>query len=67
VSMNFFFLKLIIWNIDIHTCLLDSTFLCPHLFKLKKNLFLLNLSNLQISKYYLIFTSLQFYIFFWHL
>jgi hypothetical protein len=22
---------LIIWNIDIHTCLLDSTFLCPHL------------------------------------
>jgi hypothetical protein len=28
----FFFLKLIIWNIDIHTCLLDSTFLCPHLF-----------------------------------
>jgi hypothetical protein len=32
VSMNrFFFLKLIIRNIDIHTCLLDSTFLCPHL------------------------------------
>jgi hypothetical protein len=27
-----FFLKLIIWNIDIHTCLLDSTFLCPHLY-----------------------------------
>ena len=27
-----FYLKLIIWNIDIHTCLLDSTFLCPHLF-----------------------------------
>ena len=26
-----FFLKLIIWNIDIHTCLLDSTFLCLHL------------------------------------
>ena len=26
-----FYLKLIIWNIDIHTCLLDSTFLCPHL------------------------------------
>ena len=20
-----------LWNIDIHTCLLDSTFLCPHL------------------------------------
>ena len=37
--MNFFFfLKLIIWNIDIHTCLLDSTFLCPHLlFDPKKN------------------------------
>ena len=30
VSMTFFF-KLIIWNIDIHTCLLDNTFLCPHL------------------------------------
>ena len=28
---DFFFLKLIIRNIDIHTCLLDSTFLCPHL------------------------------------
>jgi hypothetical protein len=26
-----FFFKLIIWNIDIHTCLLDSTFLWPHL------------------------------------
>ena len=26
-----FCLKLIIWNIDIHICLLDSTFLCPHL------------------------------------
>jgi hypothetical protein len=25
------FSKLIIWNIDIHTCLLDITFLCPHL------------------------------------
>jgi hypothetical protein len=24
--------RLIIWNIDIHTCLLDSTFLCPHLY-----------------------------------
>jgi hypothetical protein len=31
VSM-IFFLKLIIWNIDIHTCLLDNTFLCPHLY-----------------------------------
>ena len=31
-----FFLKLIIWNIDIHTCLLDSTFLCPHLCMFKK-------------------------------
>ena len=31
MSTNFFFLKLIIWNIDIQTCLLDSTFLCPHL------------------------------------
>ena len=28
----FFLLKLIIWNIDIHTCLLDTTFLCPHLY-----------------------------------
>ena len=36
--MNFFFLKLIIWNIDIHTCLLDSTFLCPHLFFNKKKI-----------------------------
>ena len=35
--MNFFFLKLIIWNIDIHTCLSDSTFLCPHLFEGKKD------------------------------
>ena len=26
-----FFFKLIIWNIDNHTCRLDSTFLCPHL------------------------------------
>ena len=26
---------LIIWNIDIHTYLLDSTFLCPHLYYLK--------------------------------
>ena len=25
------FFKLIIWNIDIHTCLLDSSFLCPYL------------------------------------
>ena len=32
-----FFLKLIIWNIDIHTCLLDSTFLCPHLFNYKED------------------------------
>jgi hypothetical protein len=32
---EFFFLKLIIWNIDIHTCLLDSTYLCPHLLYLK--------------------------------
>jgi hypothetical protein len=33
----FFFIKLIIiWNIDIHTCLLDSTFPCPHLFFKKK-------------------------------
>jgi hypothetical protein len=33
VSMIFFsfFFKLIIWNIDNHTCRLDSTFLCPHL------------------------------------
>ena len=30
--MIFFFFKYIIWNIDIHTCLLDSTFLCPHLY-----------------------------------
>ena len=36
VSMIFVFLKLIIWNIDIHTCLLDSTYLCPHLFILQK-------------------------------
>ena len=35
VSMNLFLLKLIIWNIDIHTCLLGSTFLCPHLFLYK--------------------------------
>ena len=25
------FINVIIWNIDMHTCLLDSTFLCPHL------------------------------------
>ena len=31
-----FFLKLIIWNIDIHTCLLDSTFLCPHLYIIRE-------------------------------
>ena len=37
-------LKLIIMNIDIHTCLLDSTFLCPHLF-------LINLYISTINKY----------------
>ena len=31
MSMIFFSFKLIICNIDIHTCLLDSTFRCPHL------------------------------------
>jgi hypothetical protein len=31
-----FFLKLIVWNIDIHICLLDSTFLCPHLLYTKR-------------------------------
>jgi hypothetical protein len=34
----FFFFKLIIWNIDIHTCLLDSTFLCPHLLNIENKL-----------------------------
>jgi hypothetical protein len=33
-----FFFNLIIWNIDIHTCLLGSTFLCPHLLCLKINI-----------------------------
>jgi hypothetical protein len=36
-----FFLKLIIWNIDIHTCLLDSTFLYPHLFELQNTVYTL--------------------------
>jgi hypothetical protein len=31
-----FFFNLIIWNIDIHTCLLDSTFMCPHLYIYKR-------------------------------
>jgi hypothetical protein len=33
-----FFLKLIIWNIDIHTSLLDSIFLCPHLLLKQKKI-----------------------------
>jgi hypothetical protein len=38
------FFKLIIWNIDIHTCLLDSTFLCPHLYFIIKYILYKNVS-----------------------
>ena len=46
----FFFLKLIIWNIDIHTCLLDSTFLCPHLYDKKKSCLLISVSAVVSKK-----------------
>ena len=48
VSMIFVF-KLIIWNIDINTCLLDNTFLCSHLLY-KKNNAISYLISIQVSK-----------------
>ena len=51
--MNFFFLKLIICNIDIHTCFLDSTFLCPYLYKYKY--------KKKIPSYFILLVILQLY------
>ena len=44
-----FFSKLIIWNIDIHTCLLDSTFLCPHVYIIILNLVSIVTINIGLS------------------
>ena len=60
--MNFFFLKLKIWNIDIHTCLLDSTFLCPHLpsgntcIYIKKNKFKYNFKGMLLLMIWAFYT-----------